>query len=197
VTPHKGEQWRMFCAVELPEAIRNRIEKHIERLRAAVPESQPSWARVANIHLTLKFFGNVEHSRVNQITDALFRAVEDVSKFKVSIVATGAFPNTKQPRVLWIGVNDSSEQLERLHKCIDQECAKEGFERETRAYRPHLTIARIRKPEGTRALADANQRFGFEPMEMLVGEVLLFRSELSSKGSRYTVVSRHKLSDML
>ena len=183
----------MFCAVELPEVIRTQIEKHTERLRVAAPESQPSWSRVNNIHLTLKFFGNVEVSRVNLLTDALSRAVDRVSQFRVSIAGTGAFPNTRQPRVLWIGVNDSSGQLKQLHESIDGECAKKGFEKESRAYRPHLTLARIRKPQSASALAEANQDFGFEAIEMRVGEVLLFRSELSSKGSRYTVVSRHKL----
>ena len=191
----KNELWRMFCAIELPEVIRTRIEKHVERLRVAVPESQASWTRVNNIHLTLKFFGNVEVSRVERISDALSRAVEGLSQFIVSIGETGAFPNSKQPRVLWIGVNDSTGQLKRLHESINQACAKKGFESETRAYRPHLTIARIRKPDGARASAEANQKFGFEPMEMTVAEVLLFRSELSSKGSKYTVVSRHGLSD--
>jgi 2'-5' RNA ligase len=184
----------MFCAVELPEVIRTRIENHIERVREAAPESQPSWTRVANIHLTLKFFGNVEHSLVKRIINAMFRAVEDVSQFKISIAGTGAFPNTRQPRVLWIGVNDSSGKLKELHRGIDEECAKKGFEKEARAYRPHLTFARIRKPEGARALAEANERFRFEPIELLVNEIMLFRSELSSKGSTYTVISRHKLS---
>jgi len=184
----------MFCAVELPELIRTRIEKHIERVRVGVPDAQPSWTRVNNIHLTLKFFGNVEPTRIDRITDALSRAVESVSPFKVSIGDTGAFPNNRQPRVLWIGVADSSGQLKQLHESIDKECARTGFEKEARAYRPHLTIARIRKPGSAQALAETNQKFGFEPMEMLVGEVLLFRSELSSKGSKYTVVSRHELS---
>ena len=184
----------MFCAVELPELVRTRIEKHIERVRAAIPEAQPSWTRVNNIHLTLKFFGNVEPTRIDSITDALSRAVESVLPFKVSIGDAGAFPNNRQPRVLWIGVNDSSGQLKQLHESIDNECAGKGFEKEARVYRPHLTIARIRKSEGARALAEANQKFGFEATEMPVGEVLLFRSELSSKGSKYTVVSRHELS---
>ena len=188
-----NEQWRMFCAVELPEIIRTRIEKHIQQVRDAVPESQPSWARVNNIHLTLKFFGNVDHVRVNRITDALSRAVEDISQFKVSIGGAGAFPNNRQPRVLWIGIDDSGGQLKHLHESIEAECARKGFEREARAYRPHLTIARIRKREGARELTEANQNFGFTPLEMPVTELLLFRSELSSKGSRYTVVSRHKL----
>ena len=191
-----SEQLRMFCAVELPELIRTRIEKHIEGVRIAVPDAQPSWTRLNNIHLTLKFFGDVESARIDSITDALSRAVVSISPFRVSIGGAGAFPNNKQPRVLWIGVSDSSGQLHHLHESIDKACARKGFEKEARAYRPHLTIARIRKGQGARGLAEANQSFGFAPVEMLVTELLLFRSELSSKGSKYTVVSRHKLSDM-
>src|SRR6476660_5612991 len=138
----------MFCAVELPEEIRTRIENHVERMRTVLPESQPSWTRVNNIHLTLKFFGNIEPARVHSMTEALSHAVDHVSRFKLSIADAGAFPNARQPRVLWIGVNDSSGQLKLLHQRIDEECAKRGFEKDARAYRPHLTIARIRKPEG-------------------------------------------------
>ena len=187
----------MFCAVELPANIRKQIEKHIDRLRQAVPAAQASWTRVGNIHLTLKFFGNVDTHRVTGISEALSCAVQDSSRFQISIAGAGAFPGLSQPRVLWIGVDDSSSQLTQLHRRIDEDCAKEGFEEEARAYRPHLTIARLRNPKGAKALAGAHQSFGFEPMQMPVNELLLFRSELSSKGSKYTVVSRHELSDMV
>jgi RNA 2',3'-cyclic 3'-phosphodiesterase len=186
--------WRMFCAVELPANIHKQIEKHVDQLRQAVPRSQASWTRVNNIHVTLKFFGNVDTGRVRLISDALSRAVKDSLPFQLSISGTGAFPGLSHPRVLWIGVNDPVDRLNELHGRVDAECTKEGFEKEARRYRPHLTIARIRYPQGARELAEANQSLGFAPMIMPVAEVLLFRSELSSKGSKYTVVSRHKLS---
>jgi 2'-5' RNA ligase len=130
---------------------------------------------------------------VKLISDALSQAVKRQSQFDISIAGTGAFPSIRQPKVLWIGITDPDEQLNDLHELVDEECAKKGFEKESRAYRPHLTIARIRRQQSARALAEANEKYGFEPLEMRIEELLLFRSELSSKGARYTVVSRHKL----
>jgi len=188
---------RTFCAIELSPAIRSRIQQHIERLRAALPESQASWARVENIHLTIKFFGNVEQEKIARIASAATRAIDNLSSFQISISGTGAFPKTSQPRVLWIGIEDHSAKLAEFHERFENECATEGFPKEGRTFRPHLTIARIRKPEGARALAELNQKLGFESMALTVNELVVFRSELSSKGSKYTVLSRHKLSDEL
>ena len=70
---------------------------------------------------------------------------------------------------------------------------QEGFTKEERAFSPHLTIARIRKPEGARKLAEVNNSLGFEAMDLQVNELVVFRSELSSKGSKYTALSRHGL----
>jgi 2'-5' RNA ligase len=96
---------------------------------------------------------------------------------------------------LWLGVNDSSGKLKGLQAKLDDECLRLGFEKEERAFNPHLTIARLRKPQGARALALAHKEMGFEPMNILVSELLVIRSELSSEGSRYTVISRHGLSE--
>ena len=95
--------------------------------------------------------------------------------------------------MLWIGVNDPSGQLTDLQQQFENECAKEGFPKEERAFRPHLTLARIRKTQGARRLAKVHEGIEFKPVEFSVSELLLFRSELSSEGSKYTIISRHGL----
>ena len=185
-----SEEWRTFCAVELPGDVRERLRDHIQRLREAVPEAAASWTRVENIHLTLKFFGNVDVARISAISDAAARAVKEFSSFRIGVGGTGVFPKPSRAQVLWIGVNDPSGQLLSLQKQLENECAKKGFERDDRAYRPHLTIARLRKPEGARQLADTHLQMKFDPVEVLLNQLVVFRSELSSKGSRYTVISR-------
>ncbi len=183
-------EWRVFCAVELPDVVRARLEDHISRLRKEVPDAAASWSRVENIHLTLKFFGNVEVNRIEKISAAAERAVKQFSTFPIGVGGTGVFPRPSRPQVLWIGVNDPSGQLSALQEKFEDECGAEGFEKEDRAYRPHLTIARLRKPEGARHLADAHLRMKFETIEVRLSELVIFRSELSSKGSRYTPISR-------
>jgi 2'-5' RNA ligase len=184
----------MFCAIELPEALRLRLRDHIGQLREAVPQAHASWSRAENIHLTLKFFGEVKQARVPRISAAAQRATEKFGPFQVGVAGAGSFPKQSQPRVLWIGVEDPGGQLAALQQQFESEAAGEGFAREERAYRPHLTIARIRNPAGSRTLAEAHQQRGFKTETFVVSELVVFRSELSSQGSRYTAISRHQLS---
>ena len=187
------QEWRIFCAIELPDAVRANLQKHVEQLREAVPDAAASWTRVENIHLTLKFFGNVAIDRIQKISNAASRAVKEFPPFPIGIAKTGVFPKPSRAQVLWIGVGDPAGKLSELQKRLEDECAKEGFAKEDRAYRPHLTIARIRGPGGARRLADTHLQMQFEPAEINVNELIVFRSELSSKGSRYTAISRHEL----
>jgi 2'-5' RNA ligase len=172
--------WRVFCAVELPNEIRAQLENHVARLRREIPDVAASWSRVENIHLTLKFYGNVEVDRIASISNAIDRATKDVEPFEIAVGKTGSF----RSQVLWIGVSDPSEKLTTLHQRLGSE---------DRTYRPHLTIARIRRPEGARRLVNAHLQMQFEKVSVLVKELVLFRSELSPKGSKYTVISKHGL----
>jgi len=187
--------WRVFCAIELPDQGRARLQEHIQQLRKDVPEVAASWSRVENIHLTLKFFGNVELDKIHAISTAASRMVKEFSPFEITIGNTGVFPRPSRAQVLWIGVSDPSGKLLGLQKRLEDECAAAGFAKEGRAFRPHLTIARIRKPDGARPLADAHLSMHFESMPVTLTEVIVFRSELSSKGSRYTTISRHQLTN--
>lgn len=183
---------RMFCAIELPESLRHQLGQHSERLRAAVPQAHASWSRPENIHLTLKFFGDVKQHLIPKISAAAERAVEKCGPFQIGVAGAGAFPKQSQPRVLWIGVEDLSRKLSALHHEFENECGREGFAKEERVFRPHLTVARIRHAEGSRTLAEAHQQLGFSAVTLSVNELVIFRSELSSQGSRYTAISRHK-----
>ena len=185
--------WRVFCAVELPAEVRARFEEHIARLRKSVPDAAASWSRVENIHLTLKFFGNVELDRIPAISAAATRATEQFSNFEIRVGNTGVFPRPSRPQVLWIGVDDPSGNLSALQKQLETECAAAGFPKEDRAYHPHLTIARLRKPESSRRLADTHLEMTFSPITVPVHDLILFRSELSSKGARYTPISQHQI----
>ena len=187
------QSWRVFCAAELPDEVRKRLQEHIQRLRGDVPDVAASWSRVENIHLTLKFFGNVELDRVQTISDAAERTVAEFPAFQITVGNTGVFPRPSRAQVLWIGVNDPSGKLSDLQKRFDDECAAQGFAKEDRAFRPHLTIARLRKPHGARRLADTHLNMQFEPLPVTLTELIIFRSELSSKGSKYTAISRHQL----
>jgi 2'-5' RNA ligase len=195
VAETENETWRIFCAIELPSSVREKISEHIARLRESAPESPASWSRAENVHLTLKFVGKIPLTRVNDLSQAAASAAAAFSPFEIGIAAAGSFPQRGTPHVLWIGVDDYSGKLAALQAKLDDECVCLGIEKEARPFNPHLTIARLRKPQGARALAFAHKEIGFVPTEVSVRELTVIRSELSSAGSKYTVISRHALAD--
>ncbi|HEU4766924.1 MAG TPA: RNA 2',3'-cyclic phosphodiesterase [Pyrinomonadaceae bacterium] len=178
-----SEEWRTFCAIELPQQVRSQLQDHIKRLREAVPEARASWSKPENVHLTLKFFGNVPKEKVTGISDVAARVADQISSFQIRIGGTGVFP-----KVLWIGVEDPSGGLTELQRRLEEEFSP----KEDRAYKPHLTIARLRNPEGARKLAETHLQTKFSAIDVSVSEFVVFRSQLSPKGSIYTAISKHE-----
>jgi 2'-5' RNA ligase len=189
-----SESWRLFIAIELPPEIRQTIKQHITRLRSECPDVRASWTRADNLHLTLKFFGDVAVNRVDTLSQALMRAVASTTEFDLVFEGCGVFPPRGKPNVLWIGISpEAAPACMRLYQAIEDECANVGFKRDERKFHPHLTIARLRHPAGARDLANLHQATGFEPIALNVTSASLIRSELSGAGSRYTIVGRYEL----
>jgi len=190
------QRMRIFCAVELPEDVRARIATHIAELReAAEPPLKISWERPEKLHLTLKFLGEIEAERVEALTRAAERAAAaSDGKFAVTLRDTGAFPGRGNPRVLWLGLDDGAGRLAGLQARLEDECERERFPREARAFRPHITIARIRFPNAAaRHVANLHRERNFAPATFDVGEFVVMQSQLGAGGSRYTPLSRHEL----
>jgi 2'-5' RNA ligase len=189
------QRWRVFCAVELPEDVRARIAAHVARLREATQaELKISWERPEKLHLTLKFLGEIEAGRVEALTRAATRAAGTGGKFQLSLQEAGAFPPRGNPRVLWLGLRDDTGRLAQLQERLEAECARENFPRETRAFRPHITIGRIRTPNAAaRHAAKLHRETDFPPATFDASEFVIMRSQLGAGGSRYTPLSRHEL----
>jgi 2'-5' RNA ligase len=200
------DSYRTFIAIELSPEIRRRIQEHIDQLRFAFPEVRASWLREDNLHLTLKFLGDVPIARIPALSDAAAEAARSNESFDVIVSECGSFPPRGQPNVLWIGVGSvppavaggfappaSASGLQSLHVAVENECAEAGFERDPRPFHPHLTIARLGKSRGSRALAEHHKQLSFAPQTFTVSELIVFRSELSSEGSKHTMLSRHEM----
>ena len=185
--------WRVFCAIEIPENIRQRISQHAQQLHELLPDAQASWTKPNNIHLTLKFFGSISQQQVLKASEAAARAVGALGSFTIHIEGVGSFPPGGPAKVLWIGISDPTGTLIQLQQKFESECEREGFPKESRAFHPHLTVARLRTARGARALAEQHKQLEFEGGDVSVSSLILFRSELSSKGSIYTRISTHSL----
>jgi len=201
------QTYRTFIAIEIPAEIRRQIKTYVDQLRTAFPEVRASWSREDNLHLTLKFLGDVELSRIDSLSQACAHAARKVAPFELAISGCGTFPPHGKPKVLWIGVRHAGlpgslspartsggqDPLLSLRTAIEDACAAGGFTREERPYHPHLTIARIREEKDARALAEHHRQSTFMATAVKVSEIVLFRSELSSKGSKHTPLAHHGL----
>ena len=175
---------RSFICIEIPLSIQGRIEELQRRLRPI--GADVSWVKTSNIHLTLKFLGDVAQSQVTTVKKVLSDACKGHAPIDLKIGDTGAFPSLRNPRVLWVGVPELPETLLLLHRGIEDLLEKEGFPGESKPFSPHLTMGRIRSPRKVASLADALSREELVPESFQANRVILMRSQLSPGGSIYT-----------
>ncbi len=181
---------RMFVAISLPAPLLDQV-RQVQRLLRAHPDAKPvRWARPEQLHLTLKFLGNVAGGDLTRLGEALTSACVGLKAFELGLAELGCFPPSKSPRVVWIGVTGAVAQLVTLQRRVEEALRGCGdHTEEARAFHPHLTIGRVnaRGDEGRR-LGDllARERvpeLGAWP----VLQADLVQSELSPQGARHTV----------
>lgn len=192
---------RTFLAVPIGQAERQELATVIDSLqpeRALLKLVQPDL-----LHITLRFLGPVAPTRIEQVGAAAIAAAESVRPFTLTLAGFGAFPNERAPRVLWAGIvaNQGLDALRDLARSVDDALCIEGFARESRAFSPHITLARARDQisRGDRGrIADALRRIRAEGMpvrRMEVREVIVMRSDSGPSGPRYTPLLIAPLTD--
>ena len=184
---------RTFVAVKTDSDVRDRVVELIEQFRATGADVR--WVQRDNLHVTLKFLGDVDLREMNEVCQAVQGAVADLGRFEYELHGSGAFPNADKPRTIWLGVRDGSQQLALLNERIELAVAKLGFHREARRYEPHLTIGRIRRGKiGVAELGNLiRQNAELELGRTLVSEVVVFSSQLDRSGPSYEALSRAPL----
>lgn len=180
---------RAFIAAELPDSLQDAVAVSTAGLQAELGPDLVRWVPRRNIHLTLKFLGDVSPSNLDLIMHVLAVEAARHEPFDMLVEGIGAFPNARRPRVLWIGLKGPSTLVSLQHE-LDSATARLGYKSEERGYAPHLTIGRVRPTAGV----SAQQRIGeglvhahVGNLGMLhVGAVHLFKSDLGSTGPVYT-----------
>ena len=183
---------RLFVAINLPDETRAAVHDALSPLRNAVPELR--WIGAERLHLTVRFLGEQPGELVHALADVLADAARKSATMTLSLATVGAFPGFKRARVVWLGV-DYEPKLELLFHDVETACMSLGFEVEGRAFRPHLTLARIseRLPEARARDLQRAARGIRVRTPTTVNSVDLMRSELGTGASRYSVVSRAML----
>lgn len=184
---------RLFVAVNLPEAERARIHAAMAGLRdAGLPVR---WTEPAGYHLTLKFLGEVRRDGAERVTGALDRVAGATAPFDVELSGVGAFPTIRRPQVIWLGV-EPTPALRCLKQDIEWALAEHGFERETRAFHPHITLGRALASDGAGSFRGLDELAASQEFRggLHVASVDLMRSQLGRKGPSYSVLHASVLS---
>jgi 2'-5' RNA ligase len=176
---------RSFLAIELPKTIHKRIEEVQGDLKSS--HADVRWVTPEKIHLTLKFFGNIEETKIEPIINAIGDSTRNVPVFSLRVKGIGAFPHWRNPRVIWMGLIDGKGLLVPLQKRLETELEGIGFDREARTFQPHLTLGRVNSSRGKEELTRAMERHQEEEFgEVEVLKVVLFKSDLKPTGPIYT-----------
>lgn len=188
---------RTFIAIELDQELRQKLADVQSRLRREVPSQAVRWVRPEAIHLTLKFLGDTSQEQVQQVKEALAPAAQEVSPFAFTVGGVGCFPNTRRPRVVWLGLHEPTGALRRLRDAVETQVAPLGFPTEKRPFSPHLTLGRVHRHASSsdvRALGEIIAASAVGDIdEMQVGEVCYIKSDLRPSGAVYTTLSRAPL----
>lgn len=183
--------WRLFISVNLTDDLRGKLAAEQKRLQRQLSDYPLRWTRPEGIHITLKFLGDTDPTRLPELSTALQRVAVLHAPFVVTIGGLGCFPNARHPNVIWVGVHDPDKKLRALAASIEQAVASLGWERERRPFSAHLTLARVKREAGTqerRTLGRLLPNLGVPETlgTCAVNTVHVMRSQLRSQGSLYT-----------
>ncbi|MFQ5602174.1 MAG: RNA 2',3'-cyclic phosphodiesterase [bacterium] len=181
---------RTFIAIEISEDVRKRIAEVQEDLKKS--GERISWTRPENVHLTLKFLGEVEEKVILNIADVLTTLGQEWRAFSFKVAGLGVFPNVNRPRVIWAGIENVHEEFAKLVSRLEEGMSQLGFKKEPRSFTPHLTIGRV-KSVVNKTFVDKIIKYQFEGGETHAQEIVVMRSDLLPSGALYTPLRKIKL----
>lgn len=186
---------RSFIAFELPAAVISLLDNVQQELKAFRLKAR--WVRPQNIHLTLKFLGNIDPADIEDIGCAMADAAGDCAPFTLTVGGIGFFPGHKRPRVIWVGLGGATEVLLDLQHNLADRLAIIGFPKEKRPFKAHLTLGRIRQAVNPNILGRAIQDYSdLGILKFSADRMILFKSELKPSGAVYSQLKQVELGRM-
>ncbi|MBI3021456.1 MAG: RNA 2',3'-cyclic phosphodiesterase [Candidatus Omnitrophica bacterium] len=184
---------RAFIGIPLPPDVRSSLSRLQRELAASGADVK--WVRPAQVHVTLKFLGEISEGERHAIEALVARVAASETPFAIRLNAFGAFPSLTAPRVVWVGVGEGGEAVARLTEAIEREGVAIPLRKEERAFSPHITLGRVRSPRGRQALVAAlrDARWDPPPPPWRVSSVTLYQSVLRPEGPQHTVLAEFPL----
>ncbi|MCK4463096.1 MAG: RNA 2',3'-cyclic phosphodiesterase [Candidatus Omnitrophica bacterium] len=175
---------RTFIAIELSDDVKKELASIQEELKKTGADVK--WVKIENIHLTLKFLGNVDDDKIENIKTLLDKIASGYEKFEATLFKIGAFPKLEYPRVIWVGMDKGCNLAKEIASKIEDECEHIGFAKENRPFSAHLTLGRVRSGKNKDALKKRLISMSIKPQSFIVDKIILFQSTLTPKGPIYT-----------
>jgi RNA 2',3'-cyclic 3'-phosphodiesterase len=186
---------RLFIAIDTPREIMPRLAGIRDRL--ATTHADVKWERDDKLHCTLKFLGDAREEILPAIAATLRQVASSMPTFPVRYAGLGCFPDKREPRIIWAGMEDPDGTLRQLAQTVETRMAALGFKPEQRVYHPHVTLGRVKDSRHLRELLATMETVTFDCSPVSVREIALVRSELKPGGSVYTPVEKVALSHSL
>ncbi|MEO2241379.1 MAG: RNA 2',3'-cyclic phosphodiesterase [Euryarchaeota archaeon] len=185
--------FRAFISIDIEEdEVIDRIQELQDRLKASGADLK--LVEPENVHLTLKFLGDIPESRVSEVVEAMERAADTVEPFTLRLKGLGVFPNIRHIRVVWVGVDEGADETKAMAAVLEDELGRRGFRRERRDFVPHVTIARVRSGRNKAQLVEAIRELSsVEVGDVEVTAIRLKKSILRPEGPEYHTVEEVKL----
>jgi RNA 2',3'-cyclic 3'-phosphodiesterase len=185
-----AEAIRTFIAIELTPQLQRALAETQARFKRDPSARSVRWVAPENIHVTLKFLGDVDQARMAELQEAIASVCLTTRPFAITLGSAGAFPNLRRPNVVWVGAHGQIDRVSQLAQEIDDACAELGFSREERPFTPHLTLGRVKREASPADRQQIGALIGKSPVgelgELQVGQVSVMKSELKPGGSVYT-----------
>jgi RNA 2',3'-cyclic 3'-phosphodiesterase len=183
---------RSFLAIDFSEKEKEILSGYVKALRPVAPKVK--WASPQQMHLTLKFFGDLSEETIKKISAALPAVTSDIDPFSLTLKGIGAFPNRYRPRVLWVGLGGETESLKGLQRKTEEALLPLGIPKEDRPFQPHLTLGRIKTQELNEPLSQRLAQWPeMETESFPIESLILYRSDLKPTGPIYTKLDRFPL----
>lgn len=189
-----AETLRTFIAVELSEEIRAVLEDIQGRLK--IFHADIKWVEPSNIHLTLKFLGDVQLKDIPLLTETLRPALKEITPIPTELTELGAFPDLRHPRVLWAGLRDEDGRIAQLADAIETALGKIGYKKEQRDFKAHVTLGRVRSLKNIAPLVKGLQEYRLPPKTaQVIAGITLFKSTLTPSGPIYEILEKFNFSN--
>lgn len=177
---------RTFIAVELSKGTISELKRVISELN--ISGANIKWIKPDTLHLTLKFLGDIPEEMVPVISRKLKQLAEETDPFDLSIKGIGVFPEWRNARVIWVGIEKGAEELSALASRVEEAMASAGFPRDKRKFLPHITVGRMRSAKNMDKLQETARALEVEEISTPIAALTFFRSELTRTGAIHTPI---------